>query len=179
MTNRYFKSIEPQGNVYMQLRYYSPNGTTDNCYEAIIILISPTGVVKQIVDSYNKTDFDFFQRNYQPSSAEEFIDVQEKHVLGGSMGTRKKLYDTYYEQWKDFYKAKKVSLENVRGSSTTNNWNYYDRLADQWVINGVNEKREGLTKIEKAVQQQANISNSDIYREARQNATLDYVAERI
>lgn len=177
MEKYYFKSFEQQGDIFLQLRYYSPY-ESDKCYEAVIILISPTGQVRQFIDNFNESDLKSFQQNLQQSTEIEFNAIQEQKTLGGT-GRRNEVYDTYYNQWKDYFLAKKRSLETVRSSTTTNNWNYYDRLENEWVLNGINEKRENLKKLEESVKQQNNISLSDIYKEARHNATLDYVASRI
>lgn len=177
MTKYYFKSIEQQGDIYFQLRYHTAY-QSDKCYEAIIILVSPTGQIKQFVDNYNEDNFKFIQKNFQPSNSTEFNSIQETKILGGA-GKRQEVYSIYYNQWKEYFLAKKKSLEAVRSSSTTNNWNYYDRLESEWKKNGIYIKRKFLQKFEYNVRQQNNISLSDIYREARHQATLDYTANRI
>lgn len=177
MEKEYFKLTEPNGEVYMQLRYYSPM-SDDKCYEAVIIIKNKFGDVKEIVESYNKNDFNYFQNHFSTISADEFIVFQETYILG-SVGARKNIYDTYYNQWKDYFLAKKQALANIKSTPNPFNYDYYYRLATEWVTTGVNARRDGLRQLEDSVKTHANVTQSDIYREAKHTATMDYVAERL
>ena len=178
MDAKYFKSVETSGNVYVQLRYFS-SSTGKNNYHALIILISSSGHPQEFVEIYSKSDLDFFMKYYLPSNQDEFHEIQDTMILGGKAGSRKQIYDLYYNHWKDFHLLKQKAISNVNAAmSQTNTFDFYDRLASEYNALGVNNKRDAVLSVEKSVELQPCFSLMDIYREARHNATLDYTTNR-
>ena len=176
MKKHYFKTSDEQGIIYLQLRYISSRDN-DECYEALIIKKNIRGNVNQFTDNYSQKDFIKLQNVFETLKEEDFNKLQEQEFLQVE-GGRTYLYDLYYKEWEDYFKAKKKSLEAVNDLQTEYNWYYYEALESQWDDNNVNIKRENLKKLEESVKNKNNVSLYDIYQEARQTATNDYLRKK-
>ena len=170
----HFKVQTTEGSIYLQLRYYTPFGN-ENCYEGLILRIGANNNTSQSIDHFSEKNFNYFREKYSASSVSEFEAIQEQKIFGGSK--RQAIYEEYYDQWKKYYLLKKKSVENVRNTNPPDDWVYGERMENEYVMNGVYEARQVLQNC--AAQLEGNPSLRDVFREARHQATNDYVRDII
>ncbi len=177
MTRKYyFKTVIAEGEIYLQLKYYSPYDNNNNCYEGLFLLIDPNNNIRQFTENYNEVDFNRFRETFQYSDKGEFEKTQESKIF---KCTRQSLYDKFYNDWKQYFLLRKKSVDTVRNSNPKNNWEYYTRLESEYLTNGVYVQKDTLIKMDDGIRQQNNPSLSDVFKEARHIATLDYSIGKI
>lgn len=169
----HFKKQTEEGDIFLQLRYYTPFGN-DNCYEGLILRFG-ANTFGQSIEYFSEKDFNDFSNRYSTINVSEFESIQEHKVFGGSK--RQAIFKEYFDQWKDYYLLKKKSVENTRNSKPADDWIYGERIENEYRRNGVYEARQALKNI--ATQLEDNPSLLDVFREAKHQATNDYVRNRI
>lgn len=172
----YFKTSLPQGEIYIQARYFSPY-KQNICYELLVLRTNALNQAFQRFEECSKEGLDVLDSQYSRSSQSEFEVFQERHFLGG-IGNRKKLFDQYYNVWKEYYVAKQKAVEAVRKSNPPNNYYYYERLEEQANSHNVYGLRKKVADLMEKIRTEDSPVKSEIFREARSLATHHYVTNK-
>jgi hypothetical protein len=175
MENKYLYNIFPEGEIYIQLRYFSPDPSTGECYEALVLRLNSDGSYNQQLEIYGQ-EIIAELRQWRACTEEKF-DFALAKIIGP--GTKKEWYEKYYGQWKDYFTARKDAVRATRLKNPPNNWHYYQILAQEYVNHHVQPKEDSLRLTAQGIEKASNPSLTDIFQRARQQATMDYVQERI
>jgi len=170
MKNHYFYCNYPQGTVYIKTTYYTPINNLS--HEALIICVYSNGVIQQSIQNWSESQLQFQSSKLLRLSEEEFVKIQEEKLFNCS---RQQMYESFFNSWKDYYSSKREAINIAKEKAQNDFFNYGKMLESQYKELEVFSKRDSLLKVENGLYMQNNPSLMQIFEEARDKATEEFL----